>query len=189
MLLGNVIIGLGISVGVFANLGIDPGMTFYYGMSNVSGMSLGLSTALFNIIFLLPLFFFDRQRIGIATIINMMFMGYIVEFFNIYIFHEVLLEYSIWNVLILFFGIILQSLGVALYSSTQLGQSPLDGIPNVLIKVTGKGNYRVYRVVQDMVLVTIGFLCGANVGIGTLLLMMLTGPFIHFFQEKLKENR
>ena len=189
MLFGNVIIGFGISIGVYANLGIDPGMTFYYGISNVTGISLGLSTALSNIIFLLPLIFFDRKRIGIATMVNMLFMGYIVDFFNIFIFQGVTLDQNVWNIIILLIGIILQSFGVALYSSTQLGQSPLDGIPNVLIHLTGKGSYRLFRVIQDVTLVSIGFLCNSKIGLGTILLMTLTGPFIHFFQERLNRNK
>lgn len=185
MLVGNIVIGFGISLGVLANLGIDPGMTFFYGISNITNLSLGSTTALCNILFLLPLIIFDRKRIGIATIVNMLFMGFIVEFFTQYVFQGVLLQLGMMNYMIMILGICLQSFGVVLYSSVNMGQSPLDGIPNVIIKVTGKFNYRIIRIVQDSSLVLIGFLCGVKIGIGTVMLMCLVGPCIHFFQNKL----
>lgn len=184
MLLGNIIIGFGIALGVLSNLGIDPGMTFFYGISGMTGLSLGFTTGLCNILFLMPLLFFDRKRIGIATVVNMLCMGYIVDFFMNTIFQNIMLEWMEAKVVILLLGVCLQSLGVAIYSSAMMGQSPLDGIPNVIIKHFPKLSYRIVRVIQDTSLVIIGFLCGSNVGIGTLVLMFLTGPLIHFFQSK-----
>lgn len=188
MLMGNLIIGAGISIGVFANLGIDPGMTFFYGISHLSGLSLGVTTALCNVLFLLPLLFFDRRRIGLATLINMLFMGFIVDFFSTVIFQGTCMSSGILSYLIMACGIILQSFGVALYSNADLGQSPLDGIPNVLMKQTGRCSYRVYRILQDSTLVIVGFLCGVNIGIGTIMLMFMVGPLIHWFQKMLQSK-
>ncbi|MEG0360210.1 MAG: hypothetical protein RR602_01150 [Longicatena sp.] len=188
MLIGNFIIAIGISLGVLANKGIDPGMTFFYGMSNIVGQSLGIVTVLFNLIFLLPLLLFDRSRIGIATLVNMTCIGFFVEFITLTVFQGKIIENIYFSYIVLMIGIILQSFGVAMYSNANMGQSPLDGIPNVIIKAVRKGNYRVYRVLQDCTLVLIGVLCGAHIGIGTIMLMVLVGPCIYFFQTFITEK-
>lgn len=188
MLLGNLIIGFGISIGVLANLGIDPGMTFFYGIANLTGLSLGVATVLMNLVFLLPLLFFDRKRIGIATLVNMLLMGFVVEFFTLSLFKGQTIDNSYLAFILLVLGICIQSFGVALYSDAQMGQSPLDGIPNVILKVTKKGSYRLYRVIQDSSLVLFGFMCDVKIGIGTLVLMLLVGPLIHYFQNLLTKK-
>lgn len=188
MLLGNFMIAFGISLGVVANLGIDTGMTFFYGMSFITGQSLGIITVVFNLLFLLPLLLFDRSRIGAATIINMVCIGFIVEFFTLYVFQGRIIETTYVRYGVLTLGILMQSFGVALYSNAQMGQSPLDGIPNVLVNKFKKGSYRMYRVLQDCLLVLIGVLCGAHIGVGTLMLMLMVGPCIHFFQHLLQKK-
>lgn len=186
MLIGNIIIGFGISIGVYANLGIDPGMTFFYGITKLTGLSLGMTTAICNILFIVPLLLYDRKRIGIATIFNMLCMGYIVDFFALNVYQGNVLDAGALNYIVMMIGIILQSFGVALYSSADMGQSPLDGIPNIVVMKTGKFSYRSIRVLQDSTLVLIGFLCNIKIGVGTLMLMFFVGPLIHFFQEGLK---
>ncbi|MGM9948025.1 YczE/YyaS/YitT family protein [Floccifex sp.] len=188
MLLGNFIIGLGISIQVIASLGIDPGMTFYFGITKIFHISLGIATLLSNCVFIIPLVIFDHKRIGIATIVNMTCIGFIVDFFSLYIFKNIVVTSFISRILIMLIGILFHSFGVALYSNADMGQSPLDGIPNVLVKITHKGSYRVYRVIQDTLLVVIGFLCGSQIGIGTIMLMTMVGPCIHFFSTKLKAS-
>lgn len=185
MLSGNLLIGFGISLGVLANLGIDPGMTFFYGIAKLTGLSLGNATALFNILFLLPIIILDRRRIGIATIFNMLLMGYIVNFFSVTFFAGLAQDNIVINLLILMVGILIQTFGVALYTSADMGQAPLDGLPNVICLFSDKFTYRSIRVVQDTLLVIIGVCCGIRVGIGTIILMFMVGPLIHFFTKKL----
>lgn len=187
MLLGNLIIGVGIAIQTLANLGIEPGMTFFYGMSSVFGIPLGVATLLFNCIFFIPLVLFDRKRIGIATIINMFCIGFIVDFCTSTFLANIEITSLVMRIIIMIVGILLQTFGVALYSSSNMGQSPLDGIPNVLVKVTHRMSYRFYRVLQDTILTLIGFSCGIQIGIGTLMLMFMVGPFIHFFQQKIEK--
>lgn len=185
MILGNLLIGFGISLGVLADLGIDPGMTFFYGMAKLTGLSLGGATALFNILFLIPIILIDRKKIGIATIFNMLLMGYIVNFFSATFFAGIVQNNLMINLLILITGIVIQTFGVALYTSANMGQAPLDGLPNIICMFSNKFTYRSVRVVQDSLLVLIGVLCGIQVGIGTLILMFMVGPLIHFFVKKL----
>lgn len=187
MLLGNLIIGVGIAIQTLANLGIEPGMTFFYGMSSTFGISLGVATLIFNCIFFIPLVLFDRKRIGIATIINMFCIGFIVDFCTSTFLANIEITSSVIRIVVMIIGILFQTFGVALYSSSNMGQSPLDGIPNVLVKITHYMSYRFYRVLQDTILAIIGFSCGIQIGIGTVMLMFMVGPFIHFFQLRIEK--
>ena len=131
---GIFLISLGISTCVYANMGIDPGMTFFYGMKNLFHIPLGVTTLIFNVLFLIPMILFNTKRIGLGTLINMAFVGFFVDIINEIIFKDIVFEGSIgFHLFILILGIIVQSLGVVVYSRCNMGQAPLDGIPNVLM--------------------------------------------------------
>ena len=90
MIIGNVIIGLGISVFKLSGLGNDP----YSGMVMAMGALLNMPYAnfqvLLNIALLMIEIFAGRKYIGAGTIVNALFLGYFSTFFNFKILKQTL---------------------------------------------------------------------------------------------------
>lgn len=178
VVLGNVIIGMGVSLFRVIGFGVDPFTSMNIGLSKTIGMSLGLFQVIVNIIILSLILFItkDKKIIGIGTIVNMVFLGYIIEFLGE--FYNIFFDdpRSLWvKVILMILSFILVSLGVSTYCSAKLGSSPYDYLPNILNKY---GEYGTCRVILDILCVVIGVVCKSELGISTVLIALGTGPVV-----------
>ncbi|GAE94363.1 integral membrane protein [Gracilibacillus boraciitolerans JCM 21714] len=80
MLIGNLLIGLAVSLLRVSMLGTDPFTTINLGLSDFFNLSFGLYQVLFNIVLLAIVAIFYRSSIGIGTLVNMIGIGFISDF-------------------------------------------------------------------------------------------------------------
>lgn len=84
MIMGNVFLGMGISIFKLSGLGNDPFSGMVMALANI----LGFSYASFLLVINGGLFIFElaagRRLIGIGTLVNAFLLGYIVTFFMVY---------------------------------------------------------------------------------------------------------
>ena len=79
--IGVVCIALGTTVCRVGNVGVDPFTAMNLGLSALVGMDFGTFQLLVNLVILVAVFAFDKWQIGLGTIINMVFVGYLIELF------------------------------------------------------------------------------------------------------------
>ena len=77
---GVCICGLSIGMFSFSNLGLDPFQVFAHGTWHLTHMGFGTFYALMNIVLLVLIFFVNRRKIGLGTVINLFGVGYMAEF-------------------------------------------------------------------------------------------------------------
>lgn len=177
-IIGMIILGIGVFFTIKVNLGSDPASTLQLGMAKQLGISYGLSTVIFNIVFLIIIFCFDKKYINISSILAIFIIGYTVEGMNL-IFGWLDLESFnlIYKLIICLIGTFVISIGVTVYIFSDLGVGATDGISELISDKT-KFHYRTVRFVSDLILVILGYLLGSVVGIGTVLITFSVGPFI-----------
>lgn len=189
----------GIAVGFFnaAVFGVDPFQCLAQGLHNRFQIipvfaTYGVFYTVVNLLLLLVDFLLDRHYIGLATFINMFLLGYLVTFSEDCI-HLVFPTPDLpTRVILLVIGIFLSCLAAALYYTADLGVSTYDAIPLTLTdrKLQVAGHilpFKVCRVGCDLICVVVGFLCGATVGIGTVLTAFFMGPLIEFLKRTIAE--
>lgn len=129
--------------------------------------------------------FISINYIGIGIIVNMVLVGYISDFFML-IFNS-LLELSLSltiRIILLVIGLVMSSLGVAMYMHSNMGVAPYDAIPAIIeIKTNKKIPFNKGRIFIDFLAIFIGFLFGATVGIGTVVTACFMGPLIQYFKD------
>ena len=175
LLAGIIVLGIGIAPILDAELGVAPWDVLHQGLAEITGLSFGLVVVLVGIVVLLtwiPL----KQRAGIGTIINTLTVGFIVngvldvlpEVHNLAVRWAMLLG-----------GIVITSFGMALYIGAGLGPGPRDGLMTAL---AARGHpLWLVRTVIELVVLSIGFVLGGDVGIGTVLFAFGIGPIGHWF--------
>lgn len=178
----------GFSVGIFnfSLFGMDPFQVFAHGVWEHTPMGYGTFYTIVNLIMLIGVFFIDKSKIGLGTLINIFLLGYVVQFsswlFNVWIPEPLLWVRSIALVI----GILIISFGSALYFTGDLGVSTYDAVALIMAeKKIAKFQY--CRMGTDLVCTTIGFLLGATVGVGTLVTAFFMGPVIAFFNRTVAE--
>jgi len=185
---GVLIMGFAVSLLIYANLGTDPASCMNLGVSSKIGLSFGTYQLIFNSIVLVFTFIFARHFIGIGTIINMAFVGYLADFFKMVIIpifpsHPSLLL----RIIVMGLAAVMLSFSASLYIHPQLGLSPYDSIAFMVAEHTGF-QFHWLRIVCDMMALSIGWLCGSVVGVGTVVTALCLGPLIKFFSDMLQKK-
>ncbi|MCB1003401.1 MAG: hypothetical protein KDB35_04360, partial [Acidimicrobiales bacterium] len=124
LLLGLVLCGVGLSLLVRAELGLDPWDVFHQGVSDRTGIPIGRVTVLTSLVVMfgwIPL----RQRLGLGTIANALIIGSTVDA-TLPLLPEVSSPAGRWALLV--GGLVLVGPGIGLYIGARLGPGPRDGI-------------------------------------------------------------
>ena len=186
----------GFSVGMFkyASLGIDPFQNLMAGINAAVPIRFGTLYVIVNAVLLLFALVFDRSKIGIATFINLFFLGYIVDFGQAVCGRLFPSPSFVLRVLILAAGIILLCLSSSLYMTADLGVSTYDAVALVLSERQNRLPFSVCRIITDAACILLGALLtvlsgrtdnliGGVIGIGTLITAFFMGPLIAWFNQ------
>ena len=176
LLAGIVLLGVGIAPVLDAELGVAPWDVLHQGLSELTGLSFGLVVVLVGLVVLLawiPL----KQRAGIGTIINTLTVGFIVNG-TLDLLPEVHNLAVRWAMLL--GGLVVTAFGMALYIGAGLGPGPRDGLMTGLVVRTGR-SVRLVRSVIEVTVLTVGWLLGGTVGIGTVMYAFGIGPLVQLF--------
>ncbi len=187
-----------ISVGFFklAAFGVDPFQCFMSGMDQLIPIPFGTLYVIVNVCLLLFALIFDRHYIGLATMVNLFLLGYVVEFSHSTL-QMVFPEPSVLvRVCSFLFGFTALCFSSSLYMTADLGVSTYDAIAIIMANTWKIGKFKYIRICTDVVCVVVGtalFLLGggavadipAFVGVGTILTAFFMGPLIDFFNRKI----
>jgi len=173
---GLIVFGLGDAFVVQSNLGNAPWTVFAEGISQRTGISLGLSTGLISIavlLFWIPL----KVKPGFGTLSNIVLIATAIQIGVTYI---PLQQNFFSGVVSAFFGVALVGFGSSLYLTCALGPGPRDGAMTGLHRVTGVRVGRV-RLGIEVVVMTIGALLGGRIGLGTAIFALFIGQSVAIF--------
>jgi len=171
-LLGMVGLGLGVALTVRADLGLGPWDVLHQGMAERTGIGIGIAGILVGVV-VLALAYPLGAQIGIVTLVNVVFVGLVIEA-ALAVLPEVEPVAVRW--LLLLAGVASGGLGTSLYLVPRLGAGPRDGLMTAL---AARGHsVRLVRTAIELSALTAGILLGGTVGIGTVVWAVLVGPVI-----------
>lgn len=178
---GIAVLSLGTAFLRGGQVGLDPFTATNTGISTRLGMGLGIYQLIANLLIFIFIIVMDRHKIGIGTLLNMVLVGFEVQWFislyQRFFGNQVNAIIVIADLLI---GLILFTLGASLYMSADLGVAPYDAIAPILSDRL-HAQYRTVRIAQDVLFMVVGFLVAGPVGFGTLIVAFFTGPLITFW--------
>ena len=165
--------GAGEAAFVAAGIGVSPWVVFAQGISKQTGLSIGWSTFYISAAVLLlwiPL----KRKPGLGTIANMIIIAMSLEVMsNIYP-HPTGRFAQLAMVLL---GVGMTGFASAFYLTCNLGTGPRDGLMTGLHHITGVRIGRV-RLFIEVAVLTIGWLLGGTVGIGTIIFALFIGQSV-----------
>ena len=173
---GLAIFGLGDSLLVQGDVGNAPWTVFSQGLTYKTGLSIGWATAIISI-FVLLIWIPLNEKPGFGTLSNIVLIAAFIEI-GTHIFPKQ--TSTLAGVVFALTGIAMVGLGSALYITCGLGPGPRDGAMTGIHFKTGIRVGRV-RMGIELVVLTIGWLMGGRVGIGTALFALLIGQSVAIF--------
>ncbi|WP_342447437.1 hypothetical protein, partial [Paenibacillus ihuae] len=182
MVLGNVFLGMGISIFKLSGLGNDPFSGMVMALADSSGIVYANFLILLNLVLFVIQVIWGRKLIGAGTFVNAIFLGYIATFFyNIWL--NLLGEPQMFwlQVVTVAIGVVVCSFGISLYQTSQVGVAPYDSLSLIMNKRFPKISYFWHRMFTDALCALVCFLAGGIIGLGTLATVFGLGPIIQFF--------
>lgn len=179
LVLGLVLCGVGLSLLVQADLGLDPWDVLHQGVSDHTGIPIGTVSILTGAVVLLswiPL----RERIGLGTMLNVVLIGLTMDATL-----SVLDEPRAMAARIVFLvaGTVSFALGSGFYIGAGLGPGPRDGL---MTSISHRGHsIRVVRTSIEVCVLAAGWALGGTVGVGTVVFALSIGPLVHVFLPRL----
>ena len=175
LFIGLFICAIGIVMTINAELGYSPWDVFHKGLGNILGTSIGTSNIIVGVVIVI-IEVTMGQKPGIGTLCNMSLIG---VFMNIIMNNNLLPTFDnlYANILMIFIGMIIIGIGSYLYLGSGFGAGPRDGFMILLLIKTNK-SLRFIRNSMEVTALTLGYILGGPVGIGTVIISVGLGPTI-----------
>ncbi len=173
LVIGLFLYGIGLALMIRAAIGVAPWDVLGQGIALRSGLPFGLVTNIVGAIVLL-LWIPIRQKPGIGTVANVLMIGTSAQLGL-----TIIPEQTEWwaRVAIYAGGLALVAVATGLYIGARFGPGPRDGL---MTGIHARWGWKLWivRTVIEVTVLTIGWLLGGNVGIGTLVFALLIGPMV-----------
>lgn len=187
MLIGNVILGMGAGMLRAADFGVDPYQCFVLGIDNLLKLGYGTTFVVVNAVFLVLMLVFARRMLNLGTLVNMFFLGYIIDFSHSICMNITPLPSVLVRVVYFIVSILLITFSSAVIYTADMGVSTYDWIALKTAEAQKKVSFKWCRVGTDLICVIIGLVFSIIPGIGTIVTAFLLGPLVSFFRTYCSE--
>lgn len=191
--------GFTLSILIAIGFGTDPASFMNLNIAAATGFSLGNTQVIVYSIMLIFTFIFGAQMIGFGTLANMLFIGYIVDFFTWVWknagFYSYLDGCTLSARIIIFaLTIVIFVIVASIYIDAGLGTAPYDALPTIISGAITKVPFFIIRILFDFSAIGIG-LIAAKIGgkgiqgslIGSVSMSILLGPVISLVNKPLSK--
>ncbi len=185
LMIGLFICAVGQNLFLYCDLGMNPWNVFHQGLSLHLPITLGQASQTVGLIIITICMFFKIFP-GIATILNMYFIGFFVDMLiNLNIMSTP--ETIIGKVIMCISGVVVLSLGMFFYMSQELGAGPRDGL---MLALTQRTRFKVgtIRNFMEITVLIVGIMLGGKFGAGTIMASFLAGPTLQTIFKIFKTN-
>nr|WP_026698218.1 YitT family protein [Alkalicoccus chagannorensis] len=173
---GLMIMSLGVSLMIRAQLGSAPWDVLHIGLMQQFGLTVGTWTVIMGFLLLAVSTVLTKTLPQMGAWLNMLLVGAFVDMFLILIpAADILFVQS----LMLLAGILIMGFGIGVYISPRCGAGPRDSVMLALSEKTGATVARV-RIYMEVLVLAAGWLLGGPVFIGTILFSLTIGHVTGF---------
>ena len=170
MLIGLTFCGTGSYFIIQANIGLGPWEAFHIGLSNMTGIMYGnvsIIVGAFIVIIDLVL----KEKIGFGTVLNAIIYPKWVDVWNAVGLIEKR-QSMLSGFPLLLLGMTMVAVGTWLYMGCAMGSGPRDSMIVGVNKRFPKAPVGVIKASLELFVVAAGFLMGAKIGVGTLIILL-----------------
>ncbi len=178
-IIGLLMLTLGISLIIRANIGAAPWDALAVGESRLFHLSVGTCIFINGCVLIVINAILLRKKMELLAALSIFLIGMLVDFWlneGLALFHPLLFSEKLTFLLI---GVLLLGVGISIYLQAHLPSSPMDTLMVAIHKRFGL-NIRDARFVNEAIAVTLAIIFQGAVGIGTVIVAFTLGFVIHY---------
>jgi len=190
MILGVFMMGFALSWLRLVDMGTDTFTNMNLAISSRIGLSFGNWQMILNTLLFIAVIIWGAEYIGFGTVINMIFVGYICDFF-IWVWGFVLpdgfFDSMAVRIIVFILSLLVFVFSAAVYMNSGLGVSPCDAVPFIVQSKIKVLSIKVVRMLYDATLIVIGLLFGSKLYIVSVMMAFTLGPTVEYVGKNLKK--
>lgn len=176
-------VGIGVSLLVRFNFGVDPISMFQLGISKQFDVTLGTASFIYNIIVLLLAIILNPSKLGIGTLFYAVSVGWFIDLHSTWI--QVIP--STFGIIFYLLGQLILCLGYALMIYLDKGMTAIDSCI-IHIKNRYMISYKKTRYIFDGLLCVLAFIMKVEFKLGLIFVYLTTGYFVELYLSIFKKN-
>lgn len=184
------VLGLGIAIAflIAVGFGTDTFSFLNNSLSSWTGLTVGTTMVLSNIVLFIAQLVFGRHLIGIGSIVNMLLVGPVSDlttFLLVSRMPQAFFTGDVARTVIFILALALFLFSAALYMNAELGLAPSDAVATMLSERTGKPFFAI-RMLTDACYILIGLASGGKISVGTVAIALTLGPAVSLVGRLIK---
>lgn len=174
VIIGSCLIGFGISLSISSGLGTDPLSLMYALAATIFSANLGVGNAIISVIMLVVTFAYKKKLIGFGTILCPLFIGLSLNVIGVNILQP---NYFLHRIIVLVIGLVIISIGTALYIKGELGTSPYDS-SIIMLSDLSNCSYGRAKMILDGLFIILYYFYFRKVDPAPFIAVIIIGPLI-----------
>lgn len=168
----------GIVLVIQADLGSAPWDVLHIGLYKQFGLTIGSWTIFVGIIVLSTSAILAKAFPKLGAFLNMLLCGIFIDMYLLIPWLKTPAS-MVGQFLMLSLGIIFMAYGMAIYVSANVGTGPRDSLMLVIMQIT-KMKVQWIRFIMEVLVLTVGWMLGGPVGVGTIVFCLTIGHVTGF---------
>ncbi len=179
-IIGLLVTSLGVSLTIKADLGAGAWDALNVGLSTTVGFTVGTWVIIVGIILIVVNALLMKVRPDYLAVIPIFLMGPFIDFWLLIAFPNWEPQGFVYQLLILSLGLLGLSMGISIYLQAKFPLIPIDNFM-VAIKSQLPINLGLAKTIGEITALLFAFLFKGPIGLGTIIVTFLIGPFIQVF--------
>lgn len=177
-LVGLLVMAFGLVLMIKADIGSAPWDVFHIGLYKQFGLTIGTWSIIVGFFILFIAGILSKSWPQLGAFLNMLLVGIFIDLYMMLPFIHTPNSF-VGKIIMLIIGIIINGYGIGIYISAKCGAGPRD---TLMLVLTSKTGWKVQHIrgVMEIVVLTLGFLLGGPVNVGTILFCFSIGPIVGF---------
>ena len=184
VVIGTAIAAFGMDMTIYAGFGSATLAVLWEGIAKTVNITVGQASFIVAAAMVLFCWFYDRSQIHIGTILYQVVYSACIDWFAPYVYCS---PSKTVNFLLMISGLVIFSLGSALYSVADFGKGSYEALTFAIVNKNNRSIQKV-RIVLDAVCVIGGVLLGGKAGLCTVATILLSGVLLQQFVRLLKPS-
>ena len=182
-IVGCLVMGCGIRLCDFAQLGVDPMSVLDLGLTKHIPITFGTANLIVSLIMVGSGFILDKKNVTVATVIALFMVSIGIDLFSIL---PIGYQTGLPAFILMIIGFLIYCLGISITQIPHCGYAAYDCLVFGLMEKTNK-EYHFFRWIIDGSYSIIGWLLGGTLGVNTFVVFFCTGKVVEFIVPKLKK--